>query len=118
MKRSKTTFRSNGAHNRSTFGSDRISLTPKRFVGALAMCLVLATGGRALQAGPSSTPPSVVSSSIANGTVLPAGNLTEVVTFNEPMNTSLPGPSAVSLSNTGLASTYSPACTSDTGEEI
>src|SRR5262245_5976078 len=44
MKKGNTTVRINAAHTRSAFGCGRVSLTPKRFVGVVAMCLVLAAG--------------------------------------------------------------------------
>ncbi|MEO8270975.1 MAG: lectin-like protein, partial [Aureliella sp.] len=48
------------------------------------------------------TPPRVVASSIANNSVLPAGDLTYIVTFSESLQTGL-----VDLSDIGLFGTYS-----------
>src|SRR5262249_728382 len=91
------------------FECGRVNLATKRCVGALAMGLALVASGL-IQAGASSpTAPSVVSSSIPNGEILSPGNLTEVVTFDQQMDTSFFGPSSVSLTNTGFGTAYSSA---------
>jgi hypothetical protein len=54
-------------------------------------------------------PPSVIASSISEGQVLPTGSLTYVVTFSEPMNTSLVTASSFDLHGNFRNVDYAPA---------
>jgi hypothetical protein len=56
-----------------------------------------------------SVPPFIVSSSITNGESFPAGFLTDVITFSEPMNTAVTTASAFDLHGVNHDANYSPA---------